>query len=331
MTTSPTTSHPTGSFETKFSYATISLPTLSPLEAIDALASAKFAGVEWRVGNALHDTMSSTAPTFLSNNRCTLFPGSTDPSVIAAACREAGLHIVGIGPYLDVNDSDQLLRTMEFAAELGAPQMRLQAPRVTTPLDYGELADATRKFLTSAEALSARLGVRTVLELHHNTIASSASLALRLIEHCDPEHVGVIYDVGNLVWEGYENRPLALQLLGDRLAHIHLKNVSAAPGRGGDPWEYRWSPLDEGFVDVRALLRDLADVGYAGWISLEDLSTKRSPEATIQFNARHLENVLEEWTPNSWGVACGGPFAQPGMPFGDVADQPTCSLSSTTS
>lgn len=297
--TSPTEPRPASSFEPKFSYATISLPTLSPLEAVEALSSAHFGGVEWRVGNALHDAMSSTAPTFLSNNRCTLFPGSTDPSVIATACREAGLRIVGIGPYLDVNDIDQLQRTMEFAAELGAPQMRLQAPRVTTPGDYRELAEATRTFLTSAEALSARLGVRTVLELHHNTIAPSVGLAMPLLQHCDPMQVGVIYDVGNLVWEGYESRPLALQLLGDRLAHIHLKNVSAAPGRGRDPWEYRWSPLDEGFVDVPALLGDLADIGYTGWISLEDLSTKRSPEATIHFNASHLRNVLDGWTPNS--------------------------------
>lgn len=295
--TSPPESLPPHTFQPKFSYATISLPTLSPLEAVEALSTAQFAGVEWRVGNALHDAMSSTAPTFLSNNRCTLFPGRTDPSEIAAACKEAGLHIVGIGPYLDVNEIDQLQRTMEFAAELGAPQMRLQAPRMTSPGDYRDLAAATRTFLTSAEALAERLGVRTVLELHHNTIAPSVGLAMPLLQHCDPVHVGVIYDVGNLVWEGYEDRPLALQLLGDRLAHIHLKNVSAAPGRGCDPWEYRWSPLDDGFVDIPALLGDLADVGYAGWISIEDLSTKRSPEATIRFNASHLNDVLGGWPP----------------------------------
>lgn len=294
-----------------FSYATISLPTLTPLDAIEALSSTGFAGVEWRVGEAPLQATSSTAPTFLSNNRCTLFPGETDPAEIVDACRRGGLQIVGIGPYLDVRDRGQLRRTMEFAADLGAPQMRLQAPRTTWPFEYRELATATRDFLVDAEELSAHLGVRTVLEIHHNTIAPSVGLALRLIEHCDPRHVGVIYDVGNLVWEGYENRQLAFQLLGERLAHVHLKNVAAASGRGHDPWEYRWSSLDDGFVDVPALLSDLGDVGYTGWVSIEDLSTTRSPEETIRFNDDYLRRTTADLRSRPRTQAHGGTSAKP--------------------
>jgi sugar phosphate isomerase/epimerase len=149
-------------------------------------------------------------------------------------------------------------------------------------------------FLDAAQDRAARRGVRIAVELHQNTIFPSASLAHRAVAHFDPARVGVIYDVGNLVVEGYEDRRIATELLGPYLHHVHLKNAAFSPAGGP-----RWSPLDDGAVDVAAVLGHLREIGYRGWVSLEDLSTERDPLSTLRHNAQVL-------------AACGAPDWQKG-------------------
>jgi sugar phosphate isomerase/epimerase len=160
---------------------------------------------------------------------------------------------------------------------------------------YRALFAQALDFLVKAESRAASHGVRIVVELHQNTIFPSASLAYRLVAHFDPARIGVIYDVGNLVFEGYENHRISTELLGPYLHHVHLKNAAVSPvdpvDALGEPTRRhlpRWSPLDDGAVDVAGVLAHLESVGYQGWVSLEDLSTARDPLATLRHNARVL-------------------------------------------
>lgn len=137
----------------RYSYATIALPTLDPADAITEVSAAGFRGIEWKVGEASH-AMSSSASTFLSNNRTTLDPDTTDAAAIRTQCAAAGLDIVGLRPYLDVRDLDCLASALSFAVDLGAPQIRLQAPRKTsTDIDYVVEYERTVRFLEEAEGL----------------------------------------------------------------------------------------------------------------------------------------------------------------------------------
>ena len=85
--------------------------------------------------------------------------------------------------------------------------------------------------------------------------------------------MGVIHDLGNLLIEGWEEPTAAFQLLGEYLAHVHLKNArwtarGPADERGGIRWENGWATLREGQGDVLAYLRALVAHGYDGWITL---------------------------------------------------------------
>jgi sugar phosphate isomerase/epimerase len=114
------------------------------------------------------------------------------------------------------------------------------------------------------------------------------------VSRFDPVVIGVIYDVGNLVWEGYEDHQLGLQILGSYLHHVHLKNAAPAPSSpAATTWQYLWSPLDQGLVPVPRVLDLLRRTGYSGWISLEDLSTKRDPLGTLRHNAAVLAAMPE--------------------------------------
>ena len=109
------------------------------------------------------------------------------------------------------------------------------------------------------------------------------------MERFDPAVIGVIYDAGNLVLEGYEDPRIALEILGPYLHHVHLKNAAAS--RGAHGWNYVWSSLDDGLLDVAGLLGLLRDRHYRGWISLEDLSTTRDPATTLRYNAAVLRGI----------------------------------------
>ena len=136
----------------------------------------------------------------------------------------------------------------------------------------------TRADLELATAEAGRLGVKVLIELHHRTIISSASAALRLIDGFDPNTIGVIHDLGNLLVEGHEDLRAGLQLLGGYLAHVHVKNAiwqrTDELGLDGDVlWTTAWVPLREGIASVPEYFRALAEVGYDGWVTLEDFST----------------------------------------------------------
>jgi sugar phosphate isomerase/epimerase len=265
----------------RYSYATVALPTLTPEEAVAHAAAAGYRGLEWKVGEP--HAAGNTAEGFLRGNRCTLALDPADGDRAARLCAAAGLAVVGLAPYVPTGDLATLEQVLDVAAAAGAPQVRLQGPRPRPGgPSYRALFAQALGFLDDAQDRATRRGVRIAVELHQNTIFPSASLAHRAVAHFDPAHVGVIYDVGNLVVEGYEDRRIATELLGPYLHHVHLKNaVSLVDGP-------RWTPLDDGAVDVAGVLGHLREIGYGGWVSLEDLSTERDPLSTLRHNAQVL-------------------------------------------
>ena len=275
----------------RFSCATVSLPTVPVDQAPDVVRRYGLTGIEWKVGE--HPAaMRSTAAPFLTKNLCTLdlSPGSA----VAAAerCAEAGIALVGLAPYIDVGDEPKLNVVLEMARACGARMIRLQAARLAPGDTYATQFQRTRVFLENAVGRSRRYGVKLALEIHHGTVCPSASLATTMTAGFAPEDLGVIFDPGNMVIEGYEDHRIGLELLGDRLTHVHLKNANAQPPehRPG-PWRTNWSALDDGLLDVAGFLELLSHHDYKGWISLEDLSTVRDPVETLAYNSGFLRRL----------------------------------------
>lgn len=283
----------------RYGYATVSLPTLSLEEAARAAAAAGFRGLECKLGEAPH-AVGSSAETFLVGNRATLALDPADGRRAAQVCADAGLQLIGLSPYVRTGDLDHLRRAFEVAAAANAPQLRLQGPRPAPDgPGYHALFDLAVDFVGHAAALAVEHRVRLVIEIHQYTIFSSASLAHRLVSRFDPGWVGLIYDVGNMVVEGFEDHRIATELLGPYLHHVHLKNAAYVPVEGLVRRHVpRWSPLDDGVVDVPAVLAHLQTTGYTGWVTLEDLSTERDPLATLRHNAAVLTAIdAPDWAP----------------------------------
>ncbi len=101
--------------------------------------------------------------------------------------------------------------------------IRLGVSRYDRTENYNDLFNKEIEYLNEAEQLCKQYKVKGVLETHHVTIAPSASSAYRLVSSFDPDHIGVLFDPGNMVNEGYENHRMGLELLGPYLAHVHAK------------------------------------------------------------------------------------------------------------
>jgi sugar phosphate isomerase/epimerase len=278
----------------RFAVFTASTPEWTPEEAARTLAAQGWEGIEWRIT----DQEDAETPGFWAGNRATWPLTGLEDALpeIARITSEAGLDYSGLGGYVPASDHENVERMLAATAALGARRVRVTMPKLPVD-DYRAAFAATRADLEWATGRAAAHDVQLLVELHHRTIVSSASAALRLIDGFDPARIGVIHDLGNLIYEGHEDFQAAFQLLGEYLAHVHVKNVAWRPtgetGPGGRTvWQPGWATLREGQGDIDALFRELALVKYDGWVTLEDFSTALP---LAERTADNLAYVREAW------------------------------------
>jgi sugar phosphate isomerase/epimerase len=278
----------------KFSVFTASTPEWTPAEAARNLADQGWDGVEWRVT----DQAPADPPSFWAGNRATWPLTGLEESVpeIGRVTSEAGLEFSGVGAYVKVGDRPDVVRVLSATAALGAGRVRLTMPALGDDT-YPALFAQARADLEWAAARAEAHAVKILVELHHRTIVSSASAAVRLVDGLDPSHVGVIHDVGNLVIEGHEDFRAGLEMLGDHLAHVHVKNVAwqvdGARPDGSVAWRAEWSPLRSGQADLSAYFRALSAVGYDGWVTAEDFSVDVPLPERTRDNLVYLRSLRE--------------------------------------
>jgi sugar phosphate isomerase/epimerase len=265
------------------------LPDMTPEEAVQALRETGYDGVEWRVKNT-PQAQRGELPSFWGNNLCTFEPTEEAAERARALATSAGLAIPNLGSYLGVGEVEATEAAMRFAQRAGSPQLRVSAGAAEGR--YAESFARARAYLEEVERLAKRYGVRALIEIHHRTICPSASLAHRLVSSFDPACIGVIFDPGNMVFEGFEDYRLGLELLGPYLAHVHLKNARYRRPEGGGVWRAEWAPLEDGVVDFPELFAALREVGYGGWLVVEDFSEARPSRAALEHNIAFIRALL---------------------------------------
>ena len=251
-----------------------------------------------------------------------------------AARDAAGIVALDLTPGLMPSHAraDGLAETaMALAARAGAPGLRiLGAPYVRAYKpgdeyvawydglkDYQTLLDATLRdfevFCRAGEAV----GVKLYLEIHGGYINSSPATALKVMEPFGAERIGIIHDPENQVLEGSLDYKMGIEMLGDYLAFVHVKNSLwepvSPPGRSR--FRTRRVRLSEGLVDWGQIIQYLVHRDWHGVLadecmipghSLDDRLAERdylkSLIATAETNrGRTLVNQgiwpLEPWGP----------------------------------
>ena len=267
---------------------TVMLPDLTPEQAATEMNAAGYNGVEWRVTTSTPDP--NTPPSFWTNNHCTLNPTPQDAQRARTLSQNANLATPNIGTYINLNEHNKVQDAINFATTLGSPSFRVGFG--TFEGNYTQHFNNARAFLQDIISETKPKNLKPLIEIHHRTITPSASLTHKLISHFTPDEIGVIHDAGNMMHEGHEDYRIGLELLGDYVTMVHLKNMQYEPQTKG-VWPAKWAPMRNGVVNFTALFRALKERNYNGWFSVEDFSNALPGKDALKDNLAFIKETYE--------------------------------------
>lgn len=93
------------------------------------------------------------------------------------------------------------------------------------------------------------------------------------------------------VFEGNEGWRNSVQIMGEYLAYIHCKNSMYRQENG--KWAHAWAGLEEGVADYGEIMTALKDIGFKGYLSIEDLRSKVTPEDKVARGIAYLKQLRQ--------------------------------------
>jgi sugar phosphate isomerase/epimerase len=127
------------------------------------------------------------------------------------------------------------------------------------------------------------------LEIHMNTLHDTAASAKRIIEEVNSPLVLANLDLGNMYATPQAEEPIkAIEILGDRIGYIHLKNCRKI----GDRYDYTWA-LEDGDIDYFRALSFIYKKGYKGDICIEYCGLG-DPTPRARKDILYLKDILNE-------------------------------------
>jgi inosose dehydratase len=150
-------------------------------------------------------------------------------------------------------------------------------------------------------AIARDAGHRTAFHPHAGTFVETPAEVERLVAATDPALVGVCLDVAHYMVGGGD--PVrAMTELGDRVSHVHLKDVDGAILDGlragrlagfGEAIRARlFTELGAGVLDLDGVIGALASRGYGGWLMVEQDSGWGPPSESAAISRHVLAAAL---------------------------------------
>jgi inosose dehydratase len=161
----------------------------------------------------------------------------------------------------------------------------------------------------AAEAVTA--GHRAAFHPHGGTFVETPAEVERLVAGLDPGSVGICLDVGHYL-AGGGDPVAAMRAFGERVTHVHLKDVDTAVlarlrsgeigGFGAAIRARLFTELGAGALDLDGVLCALAERDYAGWLMVEQDSGWGPPSESAAIGRRVLASALRRLGthPDTW-------------------------------
>jgi sugar phosphate isomerase/epimerase len=282
------------------------LPRSSPAQAVEEAKAAGYDGIFWR-------TRASSGPTALpiqvdGEHRCLLEPTPAAMADARRLCEQAGLKVSGLALGSEtyaVERPGVVDGALDLAEALGTEQLRLVGGATGGPgQSYAAAYEQTVRRCDAYVTGASGRNVKVVLHQHNGTAVPSASLLHRVLSQFDPQQIGCIYDPGNMTIEGYEEYRIGLEILGEYVTDVHLKNTRYFGSGHGGVWEREWSPLQDGLIDLLRLFRALHRTPYRGWVTMSDFSPSRNEVRLL----RHNREVILQSMRGDEGVFSHTPY-----------------------
>ncbi len=248
----------------------------------------------------------------------------TDPTVLRQELAARNLKLLASWVSVYLHDAGRhaaseadAVRTARLLAEVGGPDnlivlgndpygdpMRTQNAGRIRP-EHG-MTDAQWKVFTEganrvARAVKRETGLRTVFHHHIGTWVETPEETATFLRLTDPAVLGLVFDTGHYRFGGGD--PVeGLRRHADRVWHVHFKDHD--PRVAEQSRRNNWGAiqsvehgvfceLGRGDVDFPAVIQVLKDIGYDGWIVVEQdvLPGMGTPKESAQRNRDYIRSI----------------------------------------
>jgi inosose dehydratase len=158
------------------------------------------------------------------------------------------------------------------------------------------LADGVHALARSCEPL----GVRLAVHPHAGSYVETRKELETLFRVTDERALGLCVDAGHLVYGGADPVEV-VRTFGPRVRYVHIKDVDpkvlAQCRRDGLSFLdalrlYIFCGLGKGCVDLRAFVGTLRNVGFSGWMVIEEDTSPDPPLVAARRNRRYLKETF---------------------------------------
>lgn len=248
----------------------------------------------------------------------------TDPKRLREELSKRDLHLVGSWVTVRLYDAghheagiERAVRVARLLAEVGGPDCTVNVgdDHSSAPLrdqntgrigpEHGLDGAGWQVYAEGitrvAEAVKRETGLRTLLHPHGATYVETPAEIDRFLSLTDPDLVGIVFDTGHYALGGGD--PVeGIKRYAERIRLMHFKDfdsevVERAKEAG---WNYHtmighglFSELGQGVVDFPAVVDALSDIGYTGWIVVEQdvLPGMGEPQESAKRNREYLRSI----------------------------------------
>ncbi len=157
---------------------------------------------------------------------------------------------------------EQTVRTADLTARLGVKMLATHVgfvPHDRNDPKYKVMVERLRRITDALD----RRGVTLLME----TGQEKADALVRFIDDVGRSNIRVNFDCANMVLYGAGDPVEAVGILGDRIAHVHMKDAtwSSQPGK---TWGQE-VPLGDGDANIPQVVSKLRAMGYSGPLVIE--------------------------------------------------------------
>jgi len=184
-------------------------------------------------------------------------------------------------------------------ADHGTPESLSLAGRAEgrrhSELGWDQLVSRVR----AAAAVAREFGLQPLFHVHAGTRVETRSETEEFLRRVPASEVNLVWDVGHAIYGGID--PIdVVRAHPERIAYIHLKDIDVSvlerlrKERLGFTIGIRqrvFTELGRGCLDVPGLLGALRDIGYDGWLMVEQDSTWLPPAESARTSRDYLRSL----------------------------------------
>jgi len=192
-----------------------------------------------------------------------------------------------------------LVIALDLSPDREACAGRANEPGTPVMTDAGWAALLATVHALATDVVAA--GHRAAFHPHGGTFVETPAEVERLVAGLDPSLIGICLDVGHYTVGGGDS-VAALRDLGERVTHIHLKDVDpvvldglrtgSVPGFDAAIRARLFTELGAGVLDLDGVLSVAAGRDYDGWLMVEQDSTWGPPSESAAIGRRVLAAAL---------------------------------------